>query len=183
MKRVSEDFGSTFTMRPEVQAKLQIRFTLERIEELEKIIGEKRVNVKNLAVAQEGLQKNLEKATNIVSELSGENDINAQSLAVQLDQIIDISRESLKEAFENQKQELEKEEQELKAKTSSIAQVSLSAEELEKVQQIKSQKELLEKTAEDIESQMGDNKVELAKVVRQGIVEVGGIMLRVEVLE
>ena len=183
MKILSEDLRSTFTLRPEAQAKLQIRFTLERIEELEKILGEKGVDVKNLAVAQEGLQKNLEKATSIVSELSGENDINARSLAVELDQVIDISRESLKEAFESQKQELEKEEQELKAKQASIAQASLSTEELEKVQQIKSQKELLEKTAEDIESQMGEKKVELAKVVRQGMVEVGGIMLPAEVFE
>lgn len=181
MKILGEDLRSALTLRPEAQAKLQIRFTLERIEELEEILNEKGVDIKRISIVQERLQQNLQKATGIVAEISDESGTNAQSLAKELDQAINVSQVSFEEIFENHKQVLEQEEQELKTK--GIAEFPIYSDELEKVQQIKSQKALLEKTANEIDVEMEENKIELAKASGLDMVEVAGVILPIEVFD
>jgi hypothetical protein len=113
LDRWGEVIQEIFTFSPEAKAILQTKFTLERIAEIKATLKEKGIEAPGLAIAEEKIRQNMEKAANIL-ERQRARGIEVAQLAKNLDKEFNARQSLLREAFKAARENLKAEEKALR---------------------------------------------------------------------
>ena len=108
-----EAFGEFFTFNPEARALLQTERALERIAEVKALLEIKGVDAPGLDVAQEKIQANMAKASQIIEAQKAKGKDIAK-LAQKLDDEFDVRQELLKQTLKAEKAKLKAQKEEIK---------------------------------------------------------------------
>lgn len=166
LDRLGETVRELFTFNPEAKVKLQLSFAAERISEIKVVLETKGVRARGLEVAQQRLQDNFEKITQVVErEKSRGRDV--KSLVAGVADEFEAREEVLKETFEAAKAELKIREEELKDKIQAAREAG-NNETLEKLltelQALKDERKLLKQEKDKNEKAL---KAEEKKLKRE----------------
>ncbi len=161
--KLGETLQEFFTFNPEGKARLQITFAAERVAEIKVILETKGVDAKGLEVAQARLQEHLGDAAEIVIKQKGKGK-DVSKLAKELADGFEEPKSKLADSFKSQKQALGIKEGELKTQLKAAHSAGDTAKEealVQKLGQVKAQKELLELKKDDIEDELGAEEEKL----------------------
>ena len=165
VKLFTEDTRTAVAFNPDSKARLQIKFAAERIDEIKTILEERGVEVEGLEIARTALENNLAKTASILEgeKIKGKD---VSALAKELNDKFVSDKETLKQAFKDQKEILKAQEEELKAdiKEARKAGNAVQVEQLIKqLNEVKAQKKLLEQKKEEQEEMLDDEEGRLEK--------------------
>lgn len=104
VKLLTEDVRMALKFNPESKANLEMSFAAKRLEEIKNVLEEKGVDAKGLDIAQERLERNLLRATEVIESEKSKNENMSDVAKDKLEQI-KKKKEELKEKIEEKRKE------------------------------------------------------------------------------